>query len=90
MSNERSLIVPITQEHTGVQDATAAAYVAKAKRQYTRLNDIEIDDEPNVSLSELGAWVAAWVWVGKEEAGLCKEIQRRTSKTKRMPATSQA
>jgi hypothetical protein len=53
------------------QDAIAAAYISQARQEYTSSkNDIEIDDAPNVSIGEGGAWVAAWVWVGQEEASL--------------------
>ena len=33
-------------------------------------DDVEIDDAPDVGIAEEGAWVAAWVWVMQEEAGL--------------------
>jgi hypothetical protein len=44
-------------------------YIEAARAQYTD-DDIEIDDDPEVSraLDESGAWVAAWVWVYNEEA----------------------
>ena len=30
-------------------------------------NDIEVDDTPELSESEDGTWVQAWVWLNKEE-----------------------
>jgi hypothetical protein len=56
------------------EDPIKAAYIAQARRQYTKsTDDIEIDDDPNVGIAEGGAWVAAWVWVTQEEAGFGKE-----------------
>jgi hypothetical protein len=68
-----------------------AAYVAQAKRQYDLQsnNDIEIDEEPVVSVAEEGAWIAAWVWVNRKEAGLGKRTRIRVAKIKRLPAKSQ-
>ena len=62
-----------------------AAYTAQAKRQYDLQsnNDIEIDEEPAVSAAEEGAWIAAWVWVSCEDAGLSKKTLPRVAKTKR-------
>lgn len=46
------------------------AYIAAA-RQIWATDELEIDDEPVVSVSDDGgAWVAAWVWVSDEDAGL--------------------
>lgn len=62
-----------------------AVYVAQAKQQYDKQsdNDIEIDEDPAVSIAEEGAWVAAWVWVSREEAGLRKETRARAAKIKK-------
>lgn len=30
-------------------------------------DDIEIDDEPGVSVYEDGIWVAAWIWISNRE-----------------------
>jgi hypothetical protein len=53
-------------------DSKQAAYIAQARSIYAN-DDLEIDDQ--AALSEVneagqpkGAWVAAWVWVNKEEA----------------------
>lgn len=40
-----------------------SAYVSQARIQCEGNSDLEIDDDPSVSLSEGGAWVAAWIWV---------------------------
>lgn len=52
------------------------AFVAAARRLYNKDGEIEIDDDAKVSaaapwrsLNE-GAYVAAWVWVPTEEAGV--------------------
>lgn len=56
------------------EKAIASAYVAQARKQYaTSTSDLEIDDEPQVSFAENGAWVAAWVWVAQEETGRYKK-----------------
>jgi hypothetical protein len=57
----------------GTEDLSAEA---KAKIiQYARdcfespsNDELEIDDEPKLSGTDDGVWVAAWVWVNKEEA----------------------
>jgi len=36
--------------------------IAAARNNYCT-EDIEIDDEPMVSIGDEGVWVAAWVWV---------------------------
>ena len=43
----------------------AVAVFTQALQTY--LSEIEVDDEPSVSLSGVGAWVSAWVWTGKLE-----------------------
>lgn len=30
-------------------------------------NDIEVDSNAEVSESDEGVWVSAWVWIGKDE-----------------------
>jgi hypothetical protein len=58
----------------GKVDAASAAYIAVARQRYTKSTyDIEIDDDPCVGITENGGWVAAWLWVSQEEAGLCEE-----------------
>lgn len=59
----------------GDEDGSASAddaekYRAAARAQYAdgSNNDIEIDADAIVSESDEGAFVAAWVWVGKAEA----------------------
>jgi hypothetical protein len=62
-----------------------AAYIAQAKQQYDKPsnNDIEIDEDPAVSIAEEGAWIAAWVWVSRAEVGLCKKTRARVAKIKK-------
>ena len=58
----------------GKVDAASAAYIAVARQRYTKSTyDIEIDDDPCVGITENGGWVAAWLWVSQEDAGLCEE-----------------
>ncbi|MDR3772104.1 MAG: hypothetical protein P4L26_02085 [Terracidiphilus sp.] len=62
-----------TPNTTCEEKAIASAYIAQARQQYmTSTSDLEIDDEPQVSIAEGGAWVAAWVWVTQGGAGLAK------------------
>jgi hypothetical protein len=70
--------------------AAKAAYIAQARQQYDKQsnNDIEVDEEPAVSVAEEGAWIAAWVWVSREEAGLSKDTRARVARAKRQPAKS--
>ena len=41
-------------------------YVSKARELYAD-DDLEIDDNPNISVAENGMWVAAWVWVSDDD-----------------------
>ncbi len=51
-------------------DDREAAYIAAGREKWCN-DDLEIDDHPMVSLGgDPGAWVAAWVWVTDEDAGL--------------------
>jgi hypothetical protein len=57
---------------------TDKEFIEKAREQYARDGEIEIDDEAKVSYSPLytgsqwqqpGAYVQAWVWVSSDEEG---------------------
>lgn len=73
-NNNPSPIKPIAPTSGGNPDAVKSAYIARARRLYTMsTDDVEIDDAPDVGIAEEGAWVAAWVWVTQEEAGLCED-----------------
>lgn len=48
------------------------AFIQEARNQYAS-DEIEIDEEPKTSPSDEGCWVAAWVWVSNDEAGICRE-----------------
>lgn len=52
-------LVPLTDEW----------YVQKAREKYEYLSDgdVDIDENPTVSASDNGAYVAAWVWVPNPE-----------------------
>lgn len=43
--------------------------IQRARELYAD-DETEIDDDPAVSHADDGTWVAAWVWVSDEEAGL--------------------
>jgi hypothetical protein len=74
MSKDQDNAVSATPNPTREEKAVASAYIAQARQQYATLSsDFEIDGEPQVSIAEDGAWVAAWVWVAKGEAGLPKQ-----------------
>jgi hypothetical protein len=74
MSNDRNSVKLATPKPTSKEQAIASTYIAQARRLYTTSTaDLEIDDEPQVSIAEHGAWVSAWVWVTQEEAGLSKK-----------------
>ena len=49
-----------------------AAYRRYAKMEYENEGEIEVDNNALVSEGdEDGAYVAAWVWVSKTDAGIC-------------------
>jgi hypothetical protein len=41
--------------------------IAAARDMYAS-DDVEIDDNPKLSHADDGVWVAAWVWVSREDA----------------------
>lgn len=80
MSREPTLIKPALPKSSPKEKPATAAYIAYARQQYAASSDdIEIDDGPEVSIAEGGAWVAAWVWVDQEEAGLSRKKRARTA-----------
>ena len=48
-----------------------ATEIQKARDEYTMDSscDVEIDDEPVLSVVDDGVWVSAWVWVPRTDAG---------------------
>jgi hypothetical protein len=76
---------------SGESAVAEAAFIAQAREKYENPSndDIEIDESPVVSTSAQGAWIAAWVWVGRAEAGLGAEIVSSDVKAKRKLAKSQ-
>ena len=50
-----------------MRDRLIKKYRKTAKKVYEEDGCIEIDDDAEVSSSEDGAYIAAWVWIGKEE-----------------------
>jgi hypothetical protein len=82
MSNELVSATCATPKPTRKEKAITSAYIAKACQNYTASTcDLEIDDQPQVSIAKDGAWVAAWVWVPQEEGRLPKKGSARTAKT---------
>jgi hypothetical protein len=74
MSNDPSPIRPDARTSGGEVGVAKAAYITVARQRYTKsTHDIEVDDFPSVGVVEDGAWVAAWLWVSQEDAGLCEE-----------------
>ncbi|MGB6974180.1 MAG: hypothetical protein WBD67_05810 [Terracidiphilus sp.] len=54
-----------------------AAYIALARREFaTSSTEIEIDDDPAVSVAEGGAWVSAWLWVSHLESHQSEKDQQ--------------
>lgn len=52
-------------------DGESKAYVSTARAQYNRDGEVEIDDNAVVSRGDDGgAYVAAWVWVDAQDAGV--------------------
>lgn len=42
--------------------------IASARSRYAN-NDLEIDDNPILSIADKGVWVSAWVWVESSDDG---------------------
>jgi hypothetical protein len=72
MSHDVSAIEAPKPKSRRSQRAIELDYITAARGNYANpsSNEIEIDDDPKVSTSGAGAWVAAWVWVNCEEVGL--------------------
>jgi hypothetical protein len=74
MSNDQGTVESAIPNPTHEEEAVVSAYIVQARQQYATLtSDFEIDDEPQVSIAEDGAWVAAWVWVARGGAGPPKQ-----------------
>jgi molybdopterin synthase catalytic subunit len=63
--------------------------IARQKYEGASNNDIEIDEDPAVSIADGGAWVAAWVWVTQEEVELHRRTRGSIAKIKTRPARFQ-
>lgn len=70
----------------GMRDRKLGAYIAEARKQCSGDSEIQIDEDPKVSTSESGAWVAAWIWVDRESAGPLKRGGRARSQPAKSPA----
>lgn len=64
----RYLLSNIKEEEAALKNADRAYLLAEAKRLYAdHTDDVEIDDDAQLSRGENGTWVQAWVWVYQEE-----------------------
>jgi hypothetical protein len=82
MGNDARSVGSAVPRSTRREKAVASAYIASARKQYTTSTDsLEIDDEPQVSIADGGAWVTAWVWVAQVQVPLRKERQVRALKS---------
>jgi hypothetical protein len=92
MSHDVSAIEPAKPKSRRSRRAIELEYISVARDNQAKpsSNTIEIDDDPRVSTSEAGAWVAAWVWVDCEEVGLRRRWLPSAAKPKKKPAKFQA
>jgi hypothetical protein len=82
MGNDVNSVESAVPRPTRREQAVASAYIDCARKQYaTSTDSLEIDDEPQVSIADGGAWVAAWVWVAQVQVPLRKKRQVRASKS---------
>lgn len=69
MSNGQNSTSLLTSKPLKGKENVKVAYIAQARREFAASStEIEIDDEPAVSVAEGGAWVSAWLWVSHEES----------------------
>ena len=68
------------------EKGSAGAYIAEARKQCRGDSEMQIDEDPEVSMSESGAWVAAWIWVDRESAGFLKGGKQLRSWPAKSPA----
>ncbi len=74
--------MPRKGNFTDEQGSAVAAYIAQARQQYTvSTDDIEIDEKPEASVSESGAWISAWLWVDRSEVDRFDQKQPCAAKT---------
>ena len=50
-------------------DCAATIETARGMYALRSNDDLEIDDEPSVSIADEGTWVMAWVWVPDADEG---------------------
>jgi hypothetical protein len=63
--------------HSCIEGSSRAEYIEQARRRFSAVtSEIEIDDEPVISVAEEGVWVSAWVWVPREVADRLKGRRR--------------
>ena len=62
--------VEVCREEIDNREAFATE-IQKARDEYTMDSscDVEIDDEPVLSVADEGVWVSAWVWVQRTHVG---------------------
>jgi hypothetical protein len=69
MSTNKTPSPETEAEHEENSDPVAS-YIKMARERHVAVsdNELEIDAEPVVSISDDGAWVAAWVWVRRPDS----------------------
>lgn len=63
MRDVPGLAALLARYEEGVRDADEHADTIEAARARYATDDIEIDDQPSVSIGDDGVWVSAWVFV---------------------------
>lgn len=60
---------PFLIEPTAEQEAYRAEMICAARQEYAQGsdNDIEVDDDAQLSQADDGTWVQAWVWIRTAE-----------------------
>jgi hypothetical protein len=69
MSTDK-ILSPETEAEFEENSDPVVSYIKMARERHvaTSDNEIEIDADPIVSISDDGAWVAAWVWVRRPDS----------------------
>jgi hypothetical protein len=61
----------------GLPPEVAERFITAAREDFAAPsnNELEIDDAPLLSVGDEGVFVAAWVYIGNERAGLCRDCR---------------
>lgn len=64
----KCLLSNIKEEEAALKNEDRAYLLAEARHLYAdHTDDVEIDDDAQLSETDDGTWVQAWVWVYREE-----------------------